>query len=454
MNALLFLALVSIVAAVIGLLTLILIMISARKQWQFATIEKGNTAFVVKGDDLDVILPNVDGHKISEEKDFEGRRWLVKVDTAGSPAQQKREMRRAFQSTLLPGTRHIQWFLWNKFGIRFVSWFYPHNRIHQVEISQNRLRQESEVETTADLRNRIAADKGDIDSIRYIFPRPMVAEQSELAGDNAKVNFLVLTTWRLVIPSIPIFYWKGRFMPLLDADVSAGIIDFCANYRAPVKMVEGMPVYVPNVDMEDEGVEITMAPLTYGLWLQIPKDRGSPLHRHLLGLNASPEYFTTLEDLDNGKPELARHLLSLLGGKPDPIPGGMTEKIAMGFIPKYGLALSDVDIISWQPDKATQALSNALQAKEIARREADGVRAEADGVRDATIAKATGEADRYRRLVDALIGRGVSPDVAAEVVRAQVEMENLKQWGGSTYVHGQAGVMVPTTPPPSPPAAP
>jgi len=456
MNLLLFvfLALV-IVVGIVGLFILFAL-VSAKQKWQFTTIPKGNTVVVVKGEDLKAILPNVDGHKVSEEKDLEGRHWLVKVDVTGTPAQQKREMRQAFQKKLWTGTRHIQWFLWDKFGVRFVSWIYPQVRVKRVHISMNRLRQEAGVEPTSTLLERIEVDEGDIDSIRFIFPRPMVMEGVELAGDNSRINILVLMNWRLVIPSLPIFYYDGKFMPLLDAVIVAGIIDFCSHYRVPVtKNAEGIDIYNPK------GKKKVL--LTYALWLQLLKDKGSALHQHLLRLNASPEFYKSLKDA--GKEELVDHLEALLGGKPQKLGGlgRLKERIPLGLINTYGLALADVNILAWEADETTKELAKAVQANEIQKRMADGIRAEAYGARDALIAKATGEASRYDQLVRALIDKGVTPDTAARVLETDLRTANIggKDSKVRTYIEGGASASVivqsepespePTVPPTSSP---
>jgi len=444
MNALLFVSVVLFVLCVTAFLAWLLIMISAKNQWQFTRIQKGNTVLIIKGDDLKHIIPNVDGHRMSEEKDNDGRRWLVKVNVKATPEEQREEMRQAFRKHLMPGTRALQKLLWDKWGVRFVSWVYPQNRVKRVHISMNRLRQESEVKPTTTLQERIETDEGDIDSIRFIFPRPMVVEGVELAGDNARINLLILMHWRLVIPSLPIFYYDGKFMPLLDADIAAGFIDFGATYKVTVN---DKGLYDPEGTKKEQ--------LTYRHWLGLSKDRGSDLHNHLLRLNASPSFYKALKD--KKKDELVHHLDVLLGGRPKNLPKRMKEKVPLGLIAKYGLTLVDVDILAWEADETTKDLAEALQSRELQKRKAEGVREEAYGERDAIQAKAKAEASRYEMLVNSLIDKGVDPDVAAKVVQTQVEMENLRQWQGNTYVRGQAGVIVPAgtsqasaTPPSSP----
>src|SRR3990167_4318456 len=122
------------------------------------------------------------------------------------------------------------------------------------------------------------------------------------------------------------------------------------------------------------------------------------------------------------------------------------KTISSGIIPRFGFALVSFRIVDWEPHKDTANLAKALLTKETERHTADGVRQKAFGERDAILARAAGESSRYTQLVDALVGKGVTADVAAGVVQTQLRTENI---GGKdskvvTYVEGGAstGVMV------------
>jgi len=324
----------------------------------------------------------------------------------------------------MPGTKWFQWIIWDNLGIRFVSWIYPIIKVHKIHISMNRLREDKKKEDEENisspsvakkgeeedvpLRNRIESDEGDVDSLRFIIPRPMVVEGVELAGDNSRIDLLALSIFKVVIPSLPVFYHKGKFMPLLDAAVSAGIVDFFAH-----------PVKIKGDDGAYEEVLVK-----YADWLQMPKGPGSEIEKHLCGLNASAKYYDQLKQAVGNNPEkekLLNHLHSLIGGRPsnDELPSG-------GLISTYGLFLESVRIVGWRADKSTRDLANAYQAEETETLKARGVRAEARGAGDAISVKGAAEAKRFHKLFRALIAEGASPDEALRTLRAFLQAGELK----------------------------
>jgi len=437
--------------AVIFIFCLVLIMVVANAQWQFTRIEKGNTAFIVKGDDLKVMLPNVDGHRVSKEKDLEGRRWLVKVNVSKDPKAQKKEMHEAFERPLQPGTKWLQWVLWNKLGIRFVSWLYPQIRVHKIHISMNRLREGKKDGEGVNLQNRIEPDEGDIDSLRFLVPRPLVVKGVELAGDNARLDILVLAVFRTVIPALPVFYYKGKFMSLLDADISSGIIDFCATYQMPVTVNE-------KGEYDPRGKNKGFSSLTYEHWLRLSKGKGSPIQDYLRKLNASPEFYEALER--ENKTDLLAHLEVLLGGKPEPLPS--TLKGFSGFIPKLGFALESIEVIDWTATEETKELSTALRSKQTKLHTAEGVRQESYGKRDSIEAIGRADAARIGQMVEAVVvslaGREVPPDQIAEVIKSIFQAEQLKQIPnlqtlilGNTNATAMVSTQMPTPPRPANP---
>ncbi|MBI2097648.1 MAG: hypothetical protein HYT46_01810 [Candidatus Vogelbacteria bacterium] len=445
------------VVSVIGLglmllLSIILMLILAGLQWHFTRIEKGNTAFIVRGDDMKAIWPNVGGHRMSSDEDLDGRRWLIRTDS-------DTKIRETFTRDMLPETRWLQNKLWDWFGIRFVSWFYPQVRVHKLKLDVTRLKEESRVETGKTLRERLEGDTETIYSLRFLVPRPMVIEGVELAGDNARINLLVLAIFRTVIPSLPIFYYKGRFFPLLDAGVKAGIINFCANYKFPVPVLDerGEPVFDKNGKTQLTRGES----LTYELWLRLDKGVDSPIQKSLLGLNVGKDFYDSL--VREKKTELVDHIKLLLGGKePEEIPDAVKEKMPFGFIRQHGFALQSIEVIDWEAAEETKDLSSALRAKQTAFHKAKGVREEAYGRRDAVEAVGNADAARIGKMVEAVVrsleAKGVLPDQIAEVIKSVFQAEQLKQIPNlQTLILGGAGTMamVPTSMPiPPPPANP
>lgn len=425
------------------LLGIILMLILAALQWHFIRIEKGNTAFIVRGDDMKAIWPNVGGHKMSSQEDLDGRRWLIKETD-------DKEIWKTFARDMLWGTRWLQKKLWFWFGIRFVSWFYPQVRVHKLKLDVTRLKEESRMETGKPLRERLEGEPETIYSLRFLVPRPMVIEGVELAGDNARINLLVLAIFRTVIPSLPIFYYKGKFFPLLDAGVKAGIINFCADYKFPVPVVneKGEPVFD-----KDGKTQLTKGEsLTYELWLKLDKGTDSPIQKGLLGLNVGKDFYDSLVMED--KTDLANHIKSLLGGKePKEIPDAVKEKMPFGFIRQHGFALQSIEVVDWEAAEETEELSKALRAKQTALHKAKGVREEAYGRRDAVQAVGNADATRIGKMVEAVVkalaDKEVPPSQIAEAIKSVFQAEQLKQIPNlqTLILGGGAMAMVPTSPP-------
>lgn len=431
----------------IAALGLILAMVLASRHWHFTRIEKGNTAFIVRGDDMKAIWPNVGGHRMSDQEDLDGRRWLVLEPD-------DKEIWKTFARDMLWGTRWLQHKLWDRFGIRFVSWFWPGVKVHSLRLGVTRLKEESKLETGKSLRDRLESDTETIYSLRFLVPRPMVIEGVELAGDNARINLLVLAIFRTVIPSLPIFYYKGKFFPLLDAGVKAGIINFCADYKVTVPVVDekGQPVFGKDGKAQLAKEES----LTYELWLKLDKGVGSPIQQRLLGLNVGKDFYDRL--VQEGKTELVNHIKLLLGGKElEETSGTMKKEMPFGLIRQYGFALQSIEVIDWEAAEETKDLSAALRAKQTALHKAMGVREEAYGKRDAV--QAVGNADAARvgammeAMVEALKKAGVPEGEIAPAVASVFQAEQLKQIPSlQTLIFGGAGVLVPasTSPPTKP----
>jgi hypothetical protein len=271
-----------------------------------------------------------------------------------------------------------------------------------------------------------------VDSLLFTVPRPVYVEGVNLAGDNSKVNLLILAVFRQVIPVLPVYYLKGDFFNLLDASIEAAIVDFAATH---------------NVKGE---------PLTYDLWIKLPKEgEGSPIEQHLRHLNVSDDYIERLQV--NGKKELVEYIenhlipehkdLPIQMKAPDnPIPGLAPS----GIVPRFGFALISFRIVAWEPHGDTKSLAEAVLAKETQLHLADGVREQAYGERDAKLARATGESNRFEQLMKSLTDKKVNPDVAARVVETMLRTENLgnKDSKITTYVEGgaSASIMIPVQP--------
>lgn len=408
----------------------------------FTKIAQGTTVFISAGDKLKSIWPNIGGYKISDTVDFDDRRWLIPA--AGETEEKRKEDRmRTFFLKSIPGTIKFQRWLWERFGIRYVSLFFWNTSVQSFDIrSRKRLLEGSDVEPNMPLRARVvnSSEETIVDSLLFLVPRPVFLEGMQLAGDNSRINLLILPIYRQVIPSLPVYYLKGDFFTQLDAAVEAGMVDFFSSHRVAVEKDTGE--FAKDSFEPGDGYRYKPSPLTYYHWLKMGKGLGSPPEKSLRPLNITREYLDRLRE--EGRAELAEYIDNHLQVTEE-IPGDRLKKaIPSGIIPRFGFALISLRIVDWAPHKDTEDLAKALRAKETKLREADGVRAEADGVRDAILARARGESNRYQQLVEALVANGVTPDVAAEVVRTQLRTENIagKDSKITTYIEGGASASV------------
>ncbi len=450
-----------------------------KKPWQFCEVPKGETVQIIKGSDLKAIIPNVDGHKMSGEKDLDGRRWLVRLKETDED-KAKEEMREALKKDMLPGTRWVQSVLWDRLGIRFVSWFYPQVQVLIVTISANRLKSTDSMGPGTSLKDRIERDKEEIYALRFLVPRPLVVEGVLLAGDGSRINLLIQPTFRQVIPSLPVFYYKGKFFRLLDAFTEAGIVSFFATHLVAIYKGEGEDsplkgqfaheTYDPSKaqDQDKYKARYESSHITYSHWLRMGVGPSSALQRHLSRFNASPEFYDALKKAK--KKELVRHLDALLGGRPKPIPSfkppeylDEEEKQALssgGILPSLGFVMERLEIIDREPHEDSKDLAEAVRAEATERQRAKGVRQKAYGQSDADKVMAEGHAALYGNPVEALTKLGVSPDVAARVHETAMRAKAIggKDSKVTTYIESGSGpspsVMVPAQQSPTPPAPP
>jgi len=441
--------------AAIVVLTIVIILLLANLGAYFTKIAQGTTVFINTGDSLRSIWPNVGGYRMSQAKDLEDQQWLI-------PEEEDTEREKAFFSDNRVGTRRFQKWLWRRFGIRFISWFWPHNRIHSFDLGaggRKRIKERDAIKENAPLRSRVvdSPEPTVVDSLLFTVPRPVFLEGVELAGDNSRINLLLLPIYRQVIPSLPVYNLQGDFFTPLDAAIEAAMVDFFASYRVAVyKTGQKKGGFAKDSFEEgDDPKKLEAVPLTYSLWLQLTKGgENSPIERHLRHLNASVEYRKELEK-KGGAEELVAYVDKLTYNEPVPAIGGtLASKIPSGIVPRFGFALVSFRVVEWEAHESTVKLAEALLAKETKRHEAEGIREEAYGKRDATEALGKGESERFDLMVAALVKHKVDPNIAAQVVATQLRMENVRGSKLTTYVEGgesRSSIMVPAQAPASKP---
>ncbi|MBI5405723.1 hypothetical protein HY972_01665 [Candidatus Kaiserbacteria bacterium] len=442
---------------VIAILVIVIILLLSNLGVFFTKIAQGTTAFITAGDSLKEILPNIGGYKMSDQIDLESQHWLI-------PEKDRDRQIAALFHDSMRGTKKFQKWLWKKFGVKFVSWFWPQIRVHKFDIrkgGRRRIEARNEVGPDAPLRSRVvdSPEKTVVDSLLFLAPRPVYMEGVELAGDNSKINLLLLPVFRQVIPSLPVFNLKGDFFTLIDAAIEAAVVDFFAKHRVAVykggkdnpKAGELANDYYDSAQSETQET----SPLTYAHWLKLTKaGEGSPLEKSLRHLNFSREYVAKLKR-NGGATKLVNYIKSDLihGDDAADIPvGNVAQMIPSGIVPRFGYALVSFRIVEWEPHKSTEPLALALLAKETEFHNAEGVRQKAYGERDAKLATAVGDSGRVNQVMTSFVDKRVDPNVAAEVIKTMLRTENIRDSKVTTYVEGgtSASVMVPASPPTQP----
>lgn len=268
--------------ALIPVLLVVIMLLLANLGAYFTSIPQATVVFINIANKLRSIWPNVDGYKMSEARDLENRQWLI-------PATDEKDQTNNF----FKGARAmwLQRLLWEKLGFRFISILWPHVRQHQFDIrSIKRLKEGADVEAGTPLKSRVAEEPERstvVDNLRFLVPRPVYLDGIQLAGDNSRINLLLLPIYRQVVPELPVYPLQGDFFTQLDAAVETAVMDFFATHRVAVfkrtlkkkGWEEGQPVsdtYYPTPTNEEKQRfkdkygkeyldEVVPAPLIYSL---------------------------------------------------------------------------------------------------------------------------------------------------------------------------------------------
>lgn len=436
-------------------LLIVLVVVLANRDAYFTMVAQDSTKYISVGESLKYILANITGFKLSATLDLDNRQWIV-------PASDEEDRLKAFfRNRSWVG---LQRFLWQKLGVVFFGFLWPQVYVQWFNIrSIKTVKEVSEVAADAPLRARIVDSHGDaatiVNELRFVVPRPVYLDGVELAGDNAKINFLLLPVYRQVIPALPVYTLRGDFFTLLDAAIQAAVVDFASSHRVAVykteRDVEGNvtnphaagqfaydfwdpmgTIIAHGEDPNEYRRKYEPSPLTYSLWLKLTKaGENSPLERHFHTLNVNAAYLQRLDD--RGRTELAAYARDHLAHG-HPATGALPSAIPSGIIPRFGFALVSFRNVEWEPHPSTKPLADALLAKETEFHTAEGVREKAKGERDRILFVREGEAARYDALLSALIKNGVDPNVAAQVAATQIRMEQVAASKLTTYVEGGA----------------
>ena len=444
----------------------------AKKELIFFEPPRGSCVYVYKGEDVKDIWPNISGHKMSAE-DHNGKRWIVKE-------KDEKKRRHSFFYGTSPATTWLHNLLWDKIGVRYMSILIGSIYIRKFKIGRKRL-----IDTDV-LTERIQDSPNaevKVNKLLFLSFRPVMKEV-ELAGDNSKIIILVLPTWQLVIPMLPVPYWGGDFYRLLDSVVEAGLEDFFASHRVAVTHDENgktefhHDIYDPaqyknkkyNCDDEEEYKKKYYAvPLTYAHWLKLKKSTGSALEKHLMAFNCTKKYYEVLQKFCEEGSEREREekekILAQIDfltqdiykeeEKKSPLEDKSQENLKKleekglgeGTIAGVGYAMINSKLVAWEAHKDTEQLAQALRQRQTEYYRAQGVREESYGKRDFTMETRKGYAKGIEMSLDAIIAKGVAPNVAADILGIALRTENIRDSKVLTYVEGgsKSSVLIPSS---------
>lgn len=188
----------SIVVIVVIIAILIwLLYYGAKYEKQTCYVPTGEIKFVVAGESCVRIIPNLSG--TGYHYDYDEKKILEdKKDVSYSHP-------------------------FNFLGVYLVSLLYPLKEIHVYHFEWDKLRKG---EPSKNEKDYVIEHRSEfVNSLYFLYSYPIVAEGVDLKG-NFKINILVNITLRVVNPLLPVFVFKGKWLPLVSASVKGAIADF------------------------------------------------------------------------------------------------------------------------------------------------------------------------------------------------------------------------------------
>ncbi len=111
--------------------------------------------------------------------------------------------------------------------IYWVSMWYPLRNIFTFEIDKTRLIEESKLPKDHHISDLVEVESGvRVSSLREVFVRPLFLTKVTL-NEKFEGVVVLMTEYKTKRPRTPIFTWKGKFFPLLDAGIEAALNTSC-----------------------------------------------------------------------------------------------------------------------------------------------------------------------------------------------------------------------------------
>lgn len=181
---------------VVGIVVLWLVYFGAKAEKQTCYVPTGEIKFVVAGESCVKVLPNLEGTGYYYDHEKE---------------------------TIVLGEKPILYPPLSIMGVYWVSSMYPLEQIHVYRFDWDKLLRgdPKKGEETYIVEHRSEY----VNSLFFLYAYPIYAKGIELKG-NLQININTLVTFRVVKPKIPIFVFKGAWLPLVSAAVTGAITDF------------------------------------------------------------------------------------------------------------------------------------------------------------------------------------------------------------------------------------
>jgi hypothetical protein len=203
----------SILAIGLGVSLLALLYTIAKYDMHATFVENGGFKFVVKGETLEKILDNLDGHYVNVET------HVVKERTFKRHAKER--VRGVLEKIL---------------GIVWVSWVWPMKKLHTFEVVADKLKEDESLP----VRQRLQTELRRETYLRARFPHPVFIPDVELGGDQWKIDIIIMLDILVVNPRVVVFDYKGKVLRQVDATIRTAVMNFCKEekYTYPIFLRE------------------------------------------------------------------------------------------------------------------------------------------------------------------------------------------------------------------------
>jgi hypothetical protein len=154
------------------------------------------------------------------------RDWYRKAtDPAASASDETFEERGIFWVI----RRFVRYSIRRKYGIFWISLFYPIWSLHTFKITKARVHEGAIADESRPLEERwIERDKEpvEVSSLLWQIPRPIVLSGVEFK-DRLTADLGIRIILQVIVPEIPVFTFEGKFFSHIEGMIQSAIVDYC-----------------------------------------------------------------------------------------------------------------------------------------------------------------------------------------------------------------------------------